>query len=146
MPLDEAAELGLTTLYQYTTRASPVPSELSVLGRVLPVEACTEEVVWFDFATLCGGPRSQMDYLYLAERYQLLILSGVPRMGPDHAAEARRFTWLVDIFYDHHVPIALSAEVALDALYPQGTLSGEFVRTVSRLEEMQSVTWRQATK
>jgi len=146
MPLDEAAEQGLSLVYHYSTGASPVSSELSILGRVLPVKARTDEVVWFDFATLCGGPRSQMDYLYLAERYQLLMLSGVPRMGPDQAAEARRFTWLVDIFYDHHVPIALSAEAALDALYPQGTLSGEFVRTVSRLEEMQSVTWRQATQ
>jgi cell division protein ZapE len=144
MPLDEAAEEGLSVLYQHTTGRTPHSSELSVLGRVLKVKAVSEAAVWFDFAALCEGARSQMDYLYLAERYPLLLLSGVPRMGPDQAAAARRFTWLVDIFYDHHVPIALSAEVELNALYPQGTLSGEFVRTVSRLEEMQSVSWRHA--
>jgi len=146
MPLDLAAEQGLSLLYQHATGKTPDTATLTVLGRELTVKAVSEGAVWFDFAILCGGARSQMDYLYLAERYPLLVLSGVPRMGPDQAAAARRFTWLVDIFYDHHVPIALSAEVALNELYPHGTLSGEFVRTVSRLEEMQSVTWRHAAK
>lgn len=146
MPLDLAAEQGLSLLYQHATGKTLHTDTLTILGRELAVKAVSEGAVWFDFAILCGGARSQMDYLYLAERYPLLILSGVPRMGPDQAAAARRFTWLVDIFYDHHVPIALSAEVALNELYPHGTLSGEFVRTVSRLEEMQSVTWRHTAK
>lgn len=146
IPLNAAAERGLADLYFSTTGKEQRATELTVLGRVLPVRACSDRVVWFDFTTLCGSPRSQMDYLYLAECYQLLILSGVTQMGPDQAAEARRFTWLVDVLYDHHVPLALSAEVELPDLYPQGTLSGEFTRTVSRLEEMQSITWRKATQ
>jgi len=32
-------------------------------------------VVWFDFETLCGGPRSQNDYLALAARFHTVILS-----------------------------------------------------------------------
>ena len=142
-PADAQAEQSLATLYARAAGQGARPGVLHVLGRPLPYRGHASGVIWFDFANLCGGPRSQLDYLELAETHALLILSGVPRMSPAMAAEARRFTWLIDILYDHHVPLALSAEVPLESLYPEGALSGEFVRTVSRLEEMQSATWRQ---
>ena len=95
-------------------------------------------VVWFDFKSLCGGPRSQNDYLELASRFHTLILSDVPQMPPRMASEARRFTWLVDVLYDRRVKLVMSAEVAPDALYLEGPLAHEFPRTVSRLMEMQA--------
>jgi len=95
-------------------------------------------VVWFDFATLCGGPRSQNDYLELATRFHTIILSDVPQMTPRMASEARRFTWLIDVLYDHHVKLLASAAVPAEALYPEGPMANEFARTVSRLTEMQS--------
>ncbi|MFD2368120.1 cell division protein ZapE [Pseudoduganella sp. GCM10020061] len=95
-------------------------------------------LVWFDFATLCGGPRSQNDYLEIASRFHTVILSGIPMMSAAMSSEARRFTWLIDVFYDHKVKLIMSAEVAPDQLYTQGVLSNEFHRTVSRIIEMQS--------
>ena len=95
-------------------------------------------VVWFDFRTLCGGPRSQNDYLEIAARFHTVLLSGVPQMSPRLASEARRFTWLVDVLYDRRVKLIMSAEVPPDALYTEGPLVHEFPRTVSRLVEMQS--------
>ena len=72
-------------------------------------------VVWFDFRTLCGGPRSQNDYLEIASRFHTVLLSDVPQMPPRLASEARRFTWLVDVLYDRRVKLILSAEVAAGA-------------------------------
>ncbi|MNI65506.1 Cell division protein ZapE [compost metagenome] len=95
-------------------------------------------MVWFDFATLCGGPRSQNDYLELASRFHAVILSGVPKMGPRQASEARRFTWLIDVFYDHRVKLIMSAECEPEEIYTEGALANEFHRTVSRILEMQS--------
>lgn len=95
-------------------------------------------VVWFDFRTLCGGPRSQNDYLEMASQFHTLLLSNVPRMPARLASEARRFTWLVDVLYDRRVKLVVSAEVPPDLLYTEGPLSHEFPRTVSRLNEMQS--------
>jgi cell division protein ZapE len=51
---------------------------------------------------------------------------------------ARRFTWLVDVLYDHRVKLLLSAEVAAADLYREGANSHEFARTVSRLVEMRT--------
>jgi len=96
-------------------------------------------VVWFDFKTLCGGPRSQNDYLEIATQFHTVLLSDVPQMPVRMASEARRFTWLVDVLYDRRVKLIMSAAVEPEALYTEGPLAHEFPRTVSRLKEMQSV-------
>jgi cell division protein ZapE len=67
-----------------------------------------------------------------------VLVSNVPQMPPRMASEARRFTWLVDVFYDRRVKLVLSAAVEPEHLYTQGPLAHEFPRTVSRLREMQS--------
>jgi cell division protein ZapE len=95
-------------------------------------------MVWFNFKTLCGGPRSQNDYLEIASRFHTVFLSDVPRMSVRLASEARRFTWLVDVLYDRRVKLVLSAEVEPEELYTEGPMAHEFPRTVSRLSEMQS--------
>jgi cell division protein ZapE len=95
-------------------------------------------VVWFDLKTLCGGPRSQNDYLEIASQFHTVFLSDIPHMPVRMASEARRFTWLVDVLYDRRVKLILSAEVQPEALYTEGPLVHEFPRTVSRLNEMRS--------
>ena len=95
-------------------------------------------LVWFDFKTLCGGPRSQNDYLEIATQFHTVLLSDVPVMPPRMASEARRFTWLIDVLYDRRVKLIMSAESAPEALYLEGPLVHEFPRTISRLNEMRS--------
>jgi len=95
-------------------------------------------VIWFDFRTLCGGPRSQNDYLEIASQFHTLLLSDVPYMPVRMASEARRFTWLVDVLYDRRVKLIMSAAVPPELLYTEGPLVHEFPRTVSRLREMQA--------
>ena len=113
-------------------------SVLTVENRQLTAKALAGSVVWFDFATLCGGPRSQNDYLELAGRFHAIILSDVPRMSARQSSEARRFTWLVDVLYDRRVKLIISAAVPPEALYWQVPMAHEFPRTISRLHEMQS--------
>jgi cell division protein ZapE len=111
---------------------------LEIEGRTIVAQRRSGSVIWFDFGTLCDGPRSQLDYLELAERFSVLLLSNVPRMGPATADRARRFTWLVDILYDHRVKLLVSAAVPPAELYREGPGSHEFPRTASRLVEMQT--------
>ncbi len=111
---------------------------LRIESREIRALHLAEGVVWFDFQTLCGGPRSQNDYLEIANTFHTVILSGVPYMPPRLTNEARRFIWLIDVLYDHRVKLILSAELPPDQLYTEGQVAGEFARTVSRLIEMQS--------
>lgn len=114
------------------------PGPLVILGRTLHTRDRSLGAAWFDFDEICGGPRSQNDYLELARRYHSMLVSDVPRMGRDRANEARRFTWLVDVLYDFRVKLILSAEVEAEALYTEGPHANEFTRTVSRLIEMRT--------
>ncbi|MBK6636879.1 MAG: AFG1 family ATPase [Rhodocyclaceae bacterium] len=111
---------------------------IELVGREIPVIQRAPGVVWFDFATLCGGPRSQADYLGLVQRHHTVFLSAIPRLGKESASEARRFTWLIDILYDHRVKLIACADVPAEEIYTEGTQATEFHRTVSRMIEMRS--------
>jgi cell division protein ZapE len=111
---------------------------LEVLGRELPVIHRAPGVIWFDFDTLCAGHRSQNDYLAIADRHHTLFLSNVPRLSPEQANTARRFTWLIDVLYDSRVKLIISATCSADQIYTAGVQASEFKRTESRLSEMRS--------
>ena len=115
-----------------------LPEKISIHERELSCKGRTHRVIWFDFRTLCFGTRSQADYLWLAENYTHVLISGVEKMSPNEKNEARRLTLLVDVFYDYRVKLCVTSQVAMDALYTEGDFAHEFVRTVSRLVEMQS--------
>jgi cell division protein ZapE len=119
---------------------------LDVEGRRIAYRKRAGGVLWTDFQALCGGTRSYADYVELAQRFHTVMLSGVPRMTPKHADAARRFTWLVDVFYDDKVNLIVSAEAEPEQLFTAGEHSAEFQRTVSRLHEMQSVDYLQAER
>ena len=137
-PLNEAAEAAMRDAFERLAEAKDESPTLRIEHREIRARRRAGGVVWFDFKELCGGPRSQNDYLELATQFHTLLLSGVPQMSPRNASEARRFTWLVDVLYDRRVKLILSAEVEPELLYTEGPLAHEFPRTVSRLREMQS--------
>ena len=113
----------------------------TIEGRTINARRRAGSAAWFDFEALCDGPRSQLDYLELARSYPVIFLSNVPAMTADMGDRARRFTWLVDILYDHRVKLIASADAMPDQLYERGEDAGMFVRTASRLHEMQSEAW-----
>lgn len=137
-PLGPAAEAALAQAFEQLAEAREEAPALHIEHRELRALRRAGGVVWFDFKALCGGPRSQNDYLEIASRFHTVLLSGVPQMPPRLASEARRFTWLVDVLYDRRVKLILSAAVPAEALYTEGPLAHEFARTVSRLHEMAS--------
>ncbi|WKB53694.1 cell division protein ZapE [Eleftheria terrae] len=137
-PLGIEADTQMQQAFERLAEARDEDPLLHIEHREIRARRRAGGVVWFDFQTLCGGPRSQNDYLELATQFHTLLLSNVPRMSPRLASEARRFTWLVDVLYDRRVKLMLSAEVPPEQLYTDGPLAHEFPRTVSRLHEMQS--------
>ena len=137
-PLGPAADAALTLAFEQLAEVRDEEPLLHIEQRELTARRKAGGVVWFDFKGLCGGPRSQNDYLEIASRFHTLILAGVPQMPPRLASEARRFTWLVDVLYDRRVKLIMSAEVPPEQLYLEGPLAHEFPRTASRLNEMQS--------
>lgn len=145
-PLDAAAEASLEKIFANLRDVEEETHPLDVEGREIAYRKRAGGLVWFNFAALCGGPRSYTDYVDLTKRFHTVILSGIPRMSPRNADSARRFTWLVDVFYDERIKLICSAETGPETLYTEGAHSAEFARTVSRLTEMQSLDYLQADK
>ena len=138
-PLGSEADAEMTETFNRLAASQDESPVLQIESRQIQARRKAGGVVWFDFKALCGGPRSQNDYLEIATQFHTVLLSDVPHMPVRMASEARRFTWLVDVLYDRRVKLILSAAVPPEALYTEGPLVHEFLRTVSRLNEMKSM-------
>ncbi len=146
-PIDSHADENLAMFFEAMTKASYAENgTIEVGGRAIAYRRRAKGVIWFDFHELFEKPRSQVDYLEIASAYHTVLVSGVKRMPPSQVDVVRRFTWLVDIFYDQRVKLVLSAEAPAEELvippeHPTGAeamVHKEFARTASRLREMQS--------
>ena len=138
VPSGTAADTAMARSFEAMRGGPDEASHLAIDGRTIPARRRAGSVIWFDFRALCDGPRSQRDYLELARRFAVVFLSDIPRLSAETADQARRFTWLIDILYDHRVKLVASAAVPADALYTKGPNAQEFPRTVSRLIEMRT--------
>jgi cell division protein ZapE len=114
------------------------PTTLIIEGRALHALGSGPGMVWFEFAELCAGPRSQNDYIELARLYHTVFISNIPEFTRAVEDAARRFIMLIDEFYDRGVKIVVSAQAPPAVLYRGERLELEFQRAASRLVEMQT--------
>lgn len=136
----ESEEALLATFRQLTMQETfnPLDDRILISGRLIDVRGQHGGVIWFDFLKLCDGPRSQNDYIEIAEQFGTVLISGVPQFSTATEDQARRFISLVDEFYDRKVKLILSGQVGISELYRGRRVRFEFERTESRLLEMQS--------
>ena len=139
---------------------------LKIHHRNIEYLALADDVIWFDFMAICSGPRSQRDYIKLADMFKVVLISNVPQfsgklipavfsgvedsyqrsgvvMGELRGLddEARRFIALVDEFYDRGIRLIIEADVDINELYQGSQLAFEFTRCKSRLFEMQRLVY-----
>jgi len=145
------------------TSKSITAKTLTINHRKINYLGKTNQHIWFDFFALCSGPRSQRDYMKLADLFDTVLISNVPQFGGQLIPsvfsgvedsyqrsgvlmgelrqlddEARRFIALVDEFYDRNIQLIVCAAVDITELYQGQQLSFEFQRCQSRLFEMQN--------
>lgn len=112
--------------------------EISVNSRSIRCLAQSDDSIVFDFKTLCTVPRSQRDYLVLANRYTKWFLVNVPSIGRSDHTLICNFIKLIDILYDKGVELWVLAEVSIDNIYPAGKYHFAFKRARSRLQAMKT--------
>ena len=119
-------------------------AELFINNRPVNAVMKAENAVWFDFDTLCRGPRATSDYIQIARLFPTVLLSDVPELNESLDSSARRFLNLVDELYDQRTRLIFSARTSLEKLYQGDTLAFEYQRVLSRLHEMQSPSYQRA--
>ena len=145
-PLGDEADLFLDGLYGKLTQGhASLPVTIEVQGRKLEVERTSGGVAWFTFHDLCERALGAADYIEVAAEFHTVLIQNIPQLTPEYRNEAKRFVTLIDALYEHKTNLICTAAAAPNALYPQGDGSFEFERTVSRLIEMQSEPYLQAS-
>lgn len=138
-PCDAAAEAELRRHFDaLAPHGQHAAGDFLLNDRRLPALRIAEGAIWFDFATLCEGPRSAADYIELGRLHHTVVVTGVPALDSSRDDATRRFMTLVDEFYDRGVKLLIGAAVPPSELYTGSKLRFEFARTQSRLQEMQS--------
>ena len=139
VPADAAADAAMAKTFEdIAGEAGRSATPIEIEGREIPARRLAQGTAWFDFAALCRGPRAQADYIELARRFHTVLVSGVPRFLRADGDIRRRFTWLVDEFYDRRVKLVLSADAPPPELFAETNGGSETERTASRLIEMQT--------
>ncbi len=114
---------------------------LEVLGRKEHWPRAADRKLRANFASLCVHALGPEDYLAIADRFDVVFLEAIPKLGSEKRNEARRFATLIDTLYEAHAKIVVLAAGEPETLYPAGDLAFEFERTASRLREMRSASW-----
>jgi cell division protein ZapE len=130
-----------TMAHQFTQLAGAFEEQgfIVIQNRDIPYLQCGKTSIWFAFDVLCNLPRSQLDYLEIADKYDNIFVSDVPVLTENHTLQTIMFIHFIDVMYDRGINIIISAAVPVAELYVKGELAETFKRTLSRLIEMQSV-------
>jgi len=115
--------------------------ELPLLGRKLVVPHAAHACARFDVVDLTEQALGAPDFLAIAQHFRTVFVDHVRVFKASERNQTKRFILMIDTLYDAGTRLVISAEAAPEALCPTGQHKGEFLRTASRLREMQSQSW-----
>lgn len=138
-PLDSHAMQNMEDAFvHFSNGAAPECDSISIYQRDIVIVKKAGPVIWFDFDIICGRPRSQNDYLALTEKYHTVMIQNLREIKANENDLILCFIYLVDILYDAHCRLILSASIPLDHIFDPEKTKQPIQRTLSRLIEMQS--------
>lgn len=138
-PADETTDAELKKYFsELTPGVTAVPANIPLKGRKIHIPLAAEGVAFATFDDLCDLPLGASDYLKIAELFHTVVLSRIPKLGPNNRNAAKRFVTMIDAFYEAKINLVCSAETPPHEIYTKGDGAFEFDRTVSRLMEMQA--------
>ena len=141
-PLGPEADARMQALWEKLTDTKQgAPVTLTLLGRALMVPEAAHGVARFSFAELCEAPLGAADYLAIARAFSTVFIAGIPEFDLRARNPVKRFILLIDTLYDAGTRLVASSARPPDAIHAGGYHADEFLRTASRLHEMQSASW-----
>jgi len=129
-----------------TNSKPPKPTKLNVWGREVIIKKTYNNIAVINFKDLCQTNHSASDYQNICQRFSLIFLFNLPKLTPDDVNEAKRFMLFIDEIYENKTALIITAKVKIDEIYNQGIGSEAFKRTQSRLQEIKSDNYWQASK
>jgi cell division protein ZapE len=128
----------LDSFTKLTNGNSPKNLILNINSHELICPITALDCAVFSFNQLCRAPMGSSDYIAICEKFNVIILSEIPELSKEEHNEAKRFIHLIDTIYEFKKILICTAKVDIDSIYQAGKWHFEFLRTASRLHEMQS--------
>ncbi len=128
----------LDSFIKITNDSKPKNKLLNINEHELICPITSLDCAVFSFDQLCRSPMSTADYIAICQEFETIILSEIPKLSRDEHNEAKRFINFVDTIYEFKKILICSAQTDIESIYQAGKWHFEFLRTVSRLSEMQS--------
>ena len=129
-----------------TNSKPPKPTKLNVWGREVIIKKTYNNIAVINFKDLCQANHSASDYQNICQRFSLIFLFNLQKLTPENVSEAKRFMLFIDEIYENKTALIITAKVKIDEIYNQGIGSEAFKRTQSRLQEIKSDNYWQASK
>lgn len=118
--------------------ASLSPKNIPVFGRSISFKRAYHNILFTDFEELFERDMSYNDYVAICDSFQIIVLDSVRQIGGDEENTITRFINFIDNVYFYKILLFAKFDVAPDKIYLEGKRIGEFARTISRLNEMNS--------
>ncbi|KIJ49377.1 hypothetical protein M422DRAFT_160910 [Sphaerobolus stellatus SS14] len=90
---------------------------LKVFGRILQVKTISNIACKFTFNELCNETLGPADYISIASRYTIVVLTGIPVIRTETKNQGRRLISLIDALYESRCRLIALSEADLDNLF-----------------------------
>ena len=142
-PLNQESNFKINKFFRTITKdKEKIIKTLNIKGRVLEIKNFYEGVSRFDFKQLCDKNLGAEDYLEITKISNFIVIENIPQFNEINSNQQLRFITLLDIIYDKNIPIAVTANQNLDKFSSSRSLEKEFKRTISRLYELTSKSYK----
>jgi cell division protein ZapE len=120
--------------------------KIKLWGREIKIKKTLSNIAVLKFDELCRENYAAADYQAICQNFDLIFLLQVPCLMPEDANEAKRLMLFIDEVYENKVALIVLAKTKSQEIYKSGIGSEAFTRTVSRLNEIRSDNYWQASK
>ena len=142
-PLNQETNFKINKYFRTITKnKKKMIKTLNIKGRTLEIKNFYEGISRLGFEELCNQNLGAEDYLELANNSKFIVIENIPEFNEINSNQQLRFITLIDIIYDKNIPIAVTASQKLDELNSSKYLEKQFKRTISRLYELTSKSYK----
>lgn len=137
-PLNQENKLMMKKVISQLTDDRLAPGSLTVFGRKIIFAKTHGTILVTNFDELFMQELGYADYVSICQEYSIIILENIPVIDSNNSDLITRFINFIDNAYFYKVLLFASLYAKAEELYSEGKRSSEYMRTVSRLHEMNS--------
>jgi len=142
-PLNQETNFKINKFFRIISKNKRKISKiLNTKGRVFEIKNYYEKISRFDFKELCDQNLGAEDYIEIVKVSDFIVIENIPQFDEFNSNQQLRFITLMDVIYDKKIPIAVTAKQDLDQFTSSKSSEKEFKRTLSRLYELTSSSYK----